>query len=359
MILKNGTHWLLKVTLSEKWLTNVNKCTLKSFLQKKSGGNFAAACFPLKRKTNSRVTWYKRFLNTRKRVFHWKKWLSCSAHLSFVWSGNWARKSEYSISQFGGFKFIETAHVKDVIAYLRVLENPRDVVSWNRILLLIDGVGPRTAEKVVDDILKRRVGLAKEFKEAVTANDEVLDGLRQLPGFCQKVIHHAQRHRRLCCSAVRKKHFTFFNIRTDSHARYEDHLKRKKDLDTFQNITRTLQVDRWIINRSCAWTGRNESIADIESPGPETEYLTLSTIHSAKGLEWTPCFIIYALEGDSRQCVLLQAMRNGRRTPLDVRCLHTRQKNILSSRIQWYIWRESGLILQNVAVHRRHVARIC
>ena len=66
-------------------------------------------------------------------------------------------KANIPFMKFGGFKFIETAHVKDMVAYLRVLENPRDVVSWNRILLLIDGVGPRTAEKIIDDILKKRV----------------------------------------------------------------------------------------------------------------------------------------------------------------------------------------------------------
>src|SRR3989304_6791010 len=66
-------------------------------------------------------------------------------------------KANIPFMKFGGFKVIETAHVKDMVAYLRVLENPRDVVSWNRILLLIDGVGPRTAEKIIDDILKKRV----------------------------------------------------------------------------------------------------------------------------------------------------------------------------------------------------------
>ena len=42
--------------------------------------------------------------------------------------------------KYGGMKFIEAAHVKDMIAHLRVLENPKDAVSWHRILLLIDGV---------------------------------------------------------------------------------------------------------------------------------------------------------------------------------------------------------------------------
>src|SRR5437870_7929653 len=48
----------------------------------------------------------------------------------------------------GGFKFIETAHVKDVLAHLRIVANPRDAVSWHRVLLLLDGVGPKTAEDV-------------------------------------------------------------------------------------------------------------------------------------------------------------------------------------------------------------------
>src|SRR5204862_1947835 len=48
----------------------------------------------------------------------------------------------------GGFKFIETAHVKDVLAHLRIIANPRDAVSWHRVLLLLDAIGPKTAEDV-------------------------------------------------------------------------------------------------------------------------------------------------------------------------------------------------------------------
>src|SRR5512135_2147347 len=66
-------------------------------------------------------------------------------------------KANIPFVKYGGFKFIETAHIKDIVAHLRVLENPRDAVAWNRILLLVDGVGPRTAEKVIEDILARRV----------------------------------------------------------------------------------------------------------------------------------------------------------------------------------------------------------
>src|SRR5262249_34770122 len=48
----------------------------------------------------------------------------------------------------GGFKFIETAHVKDVLAHLRIVANPQDAVSWHRALLLLDGVGPKSADDI-------------------------------------------------------------------------------------------------------------------------------------------------------------------------------------------------------------------
>src|SRR4029078_2292561 len=56
----------------------------------------------------------------------------------------------------GGFKFIETAHVKDVLAHLRIVANPRDAVSWHRVLLLLDGLGPRTAEDLLGRVTSGR-----------------------------------------------------------------------------------------------------------------------------------------------------------------------------------------------------------
>ena len=53
----------------------------------------------------------------------------------------------------GGFQFMETSHVKDLLAHLRVLANPRDAVSWNRILMLLEGVGPGASQKVIKWLL--------------------------------------------------------------------------------------------------------------------------------------------------------------------------------------------------------------
>ena len=49
--------------------------------------------------------------------------------------------------KFGGFKFMESAHIKDLLAHLRVVANPKDTMSWNRLLLLVPGVGRATCNK--------------------------------------------------------------------------------------------------------------------------------------------------------------------------------------------------------------------
>jgi len=254
-------------------------------------------------------------------------------------------KANIPFLKYGGFKFIETAHVKDIVAYLRVLENPRDVVSWNRILLLIDGVGPRTAEKVVDDILKRRVGLAKELKEAVTATTKFWMDYGSYPESVRKLFAMLKD---IAAPGIPPPEKTFHILQYYQpilHARYEDHLKRKKDLDTFQNITeRYTSVSELLAD--LALEPPNESIAGIESPGPETEHLTLSTIHSAKGLEWNTVFIIYALDGrfpTMRSSASDEEMEEERRL-MYVGCTRAKEHLIITYPMNIYD-RESGLIL--------------
>ncbi len=218
-----------------------------------------------------------------------------SSFLSFDLEIELAR-ANVPFRKFGGYKFIETSHVKDVIAYLRVLENPRDIVSWNRILLLLDGVGPRTAEKVIDDIQKRRVGLAKEFEQAVTSTSKFWMDYGEYPkpvrglfdmlkGVASPSMHPAEKVAGL---------MTYYE--PILKVKFDDHPKRRKDLEMFQTITERYD-DVPTLLTDLALEPPTESIVDVEAPGKETEFLTLSTIHSAKGLEWRAVFIIYALDG--------------------------------------------------------------
>jgi len=253
-------------------------------------------------------------------------------------------KANIPFVKVGGFKFVETAHVKDMVAYLRVLENPRDVVAWNRILLLINGVGPRTAEKVIDDILTKRLApLAGAPQATITSK------------FWIEYQHHPEN--------VKKLFATLRNVATPTippaekayhmmqyyepllRARYDDHNKRKKDLEMFLNITERYN-DLSSLLTDMALEPPNESIVDVESPGPEREYLTLSTIHSAKGLEWNTVFVIYALEGrfPSMRSVLDPDEIEEERRLMYVACTRAKEHLFITYPMNIYD-RESGLIL--------------
>ena len=252
-------------------------------------------------------------------------------------------KANIPFAKFGGFKFIETAHVKDVIAYLRVLENPRDVVSWNRILLLIDGVGPRTAEKVIDDILKRRVTAATDQETLPTTKfwmqfNDYSDNIGKLFGVLKDV---ASPHVAPAEKAYQILQYYDPILRT----RYDDHQKRKKDLEMFQNITERYKEVSTLLT-DLALEPPNESIVDVESPGPEEEFLTLSTIHSAKGLEWNTVFVIYALEGrfPAMRSVATDEELEEERRLMYVACTRAKENLFITYPMNIYD-RESGMIL--------------
>ena len=253
-------------------------------------------------------------------------------------------KSNIPFVKFGGFKFVETAHIKDVVAYLRVLENPRDVVSWNRILLLIDGVGPRTAEKVIDDILKRRVAVAADERDALPTTKFWMQ-FGDYAENIQKVFEVLKQAAPQNLAPAEKTFQVLQYYEPILRARYDDHQKRKKDLEMFQNITERYKEMGDLLT-DLALEPPNESIVDVESPGPEDEYLTLSTIHSAKGLEWNSVFIIYALEGrfPTMRSVASDEEIEEERRLMYVACTRAKDNLFITYPMNVYD-RESGLIL--------------
>ncbi len=278
-------------------------------------------------------------------------------------------KANIPFRKFGGFKFIETAHVKDMIAYLRVLENPRDVVSWNRILLLLDGVGPRTSEKVIEDILERRISAKggsafrqtdggqvgrnaatnqRDNEGAKQRNNDSLSFWSQYKSYPDpvqglfKVLNEASKP---SLSPAEQAYHLLQYYEPILRARYDDHTKRKKDLEMFQNITERYK-DISSLLTDLALEPPTESVSDVESPGPETEYLTLSTVHSAKGLEWNTVFVIYALEGrfPTMRSVASDEELEEERRLMYVACTRAKEHLLITYPINVYD-RESGMIL--------------
>jgi DNA helicase-2/ATP-dependent DNA helicase PcrA len=252
-------------------------------------------------------------------------------------------KANIPFVKYGGFKFIETAHIKDLVAYLRVLENPRDAVAWNRILLLVDGVGPRTAERVLEDILTNRPApgthevsrSVTRFWGAYNVYPEKLKGLFEaLREVAPTHITPADKIQQLL-----NYYHPIFTVR------YDDYNKRKKDLEMFQQIAERYRSLGTFLT-DLALEPANESVGDITAPGTDDEKLILSTIHSAKGLEWHSVFVIYALDGrfpSSRAAMKEEAMEEERRL-MYVACTRAKENLFVTYPINIYD-RESGLVL--------------
>ncbi|HLP15876.1 MAG TPA: 3'-5' exonuclease [Bacteroidota bacterium] len=198
-------------------------------------------------------------------------------------------KANIPFVKYGGFKFIETAHIKDLIAYLRVLQNPKDVVSWNRILLLIEGIGPRKAESIIDDIVMKRIG-------SHDASEEFWKRFNDYPKQLEPLFALFKETARISMPVPEKVfHIIEYYTPIFKHV-YDDHNKRQKDLEMFGSISEQYDsVEQLLVD--LALDPPTNSISEVESPGSDEEVLVLSTVHSAKGLEWKAVFIINALDG--------------------------------------------------------------
>ncbi|MGO9056984.1 MAG: ATP-dependent helicase [Candidatus Binataceae bacterium] len=187
----------------------------------------------------------------------------------------------------GGFKFIETAHIKDALAHLRVIANPADAVSWLRVLLLLKGVGHRTAQALIE----RLVESPEPARELAQAKGKAgIEGMARLAELLSVLHEEARPADRL--AAVLEYYLPLMR-----EAYPDDYPKRERDLEHFQTLTERYRSLESML-ADMALEPPNDSIGEVLSVTPEEEGLvTLSTIHSAKGLEWKVVFIIWAADG--------------------------------------------------------------
>ncbi len=189
--------------------------------------------------------------------------------------------------KFGGLKFLEASHVKDVLCLLRWAENPRDSVAGFRVLQLLPGIGPRLARRALDRL------------EAAGFDFGALPGARPPPSaaadwptLCQLLL-------------------SLRDSRTDWHGQlamvrswYEPHLERlydaahvrAADLEQLEQISSAYRTrERFLTELTL-----DPPDATGDEAGPphlDEDYLILSTIHSAKGREWDVVYVLNAADG--------------------------------------------------------------
>jgi len=194
--------------------------------------------------------------------------------------------------KFGGIRFAESAHIKDALSFLRVVVNPSDTLSWFRALKLIDHIGDATVEQILDYLGVER----KEFRAART-KESLFKKLAQFPARASYQDPLLRLSRLLCKLVEEKSPSTQLSnvlrfYRPILKARYDDYPRRGRDLEHLQAITKR-------------YTSAAELLADVAldpSDAANTAargggYVTLSTVHSAKGLEWNALFVIWMTDG--------------------------------------------------------------
>jgi DNA helicase II / ATP-dependent DNA helicase PcrA len=195
--------------------------------------------------------------------------------------------------KYGGLKFLESAHVKDALAVLRIADNPRDEVSWFRVLQLLDRVGPAGARRVM-----AAIGLAApgdpmtRFLEhsiavpapARTELDTMRETFRDLATFGEAgaPAPQVERVRRFLEPLLRR--------------RYDQPEPRLRDLEQLEQLaTGHASRERFVTDLTL-----DPPVSTSDLAGPphlDEDFVTLSTIHSAKGGEWDVVHVIHAADG--------------------------------------------------------------
>jgi DNA helicase-2/ATP-dependent DNA helicase PcrA len=128
--------------------------------------------------------------------------------------------------KFGGMKLVDAAHIKDIISFLRVIENPQDAVGWHRILLLHPGVGPRMAERVLDNLTR----------QGTQDNPALEESEGKIPPSAEELIGFISEEGRRNGQPVEYVESVLRYYQPLMQSKYDDYSKRQKDLEMFASI---------------------------------------------------------------------------------------------------------------------------
>ena len=193
--------------------------------------------------------------------------------------------------KYGGLRFIETAHVKDLMAFLRLAENPRDAMAGTRVLTLLPGIGHAKARGLLDLLHQADtrfkawtdykppaaastlwpdfVALMRRLTSGIAADSPIADEVHQVRTFYAPLLER----------------------------RLDQVQARLRDLEQLEQV-------------ACRFPNRTSFLSEVTLDPPastqdlaanpllDEDYLILSTIHSAKGLEWDAVYVMHAADGN-------------------------------------------------------------
>jgi DNA helicase II / ATP-dependent DNA helicase PcrA len=207
--------------------------------------------------------------------------------------------------KYGGLRFVETAHVKDLLAFLRLAENPRDLMAGTRVLMLLPGVGPKKARTLMDDLAAGTPGAAAAppDRRGSAASGFAAWAGRPAPsaavssaweGLVSLMTSIGSRDPGDLASQIKRIRLFYAPL---LERLYDNARARILDLEQLEGLaSRSPDRARFLAEIALDPPSYTEDLAG--PPLLDEDFLILSTIHSAKGLEWDSVYVIHAADGN-------------------------------------------------------------
>lgn len=189
-----------------------------------------------------------------------------------------------------GVRFFEQRHIKDIVAYLKILLNPYDELSWRRILMLIPGIGGKTAEKIWNTVQQDLDPVLHMEQWAGLAPSKSRGAWMEFAQLMRELSHEGFRD----APSAAIEHVFKNGYDQYLEAKFPDHASRREDIHQMSSYAMQFDsLERFLTELSLL--GQIES--EETSGDAEQDRVRLSTIHQAKGLEWQVVFVIYMVDG--------------------------------------------------------------
>ena len=191
--------------------------------------------------------------------------------------------------KYGGLRFLEAAHIKDFLAGLRLLDNRADEIAWYRLLRLHEGIGPARARNLLAALRPADASDREQHAEAIAAAPATarVKLTATLTALAAARDHRSTTDRVAAIVAMLRPLLT---------RRYPDHQTRLEDLDRLAAAAATApSLADYIAGLTLDPPASTGDLAG--APHLDEDYLTLSTVHSAKGLEWDIVHVIGLTDG--------------------------------------------------------------
>lgn len=206
-------------------------------------------------------------------------------HGNFIQAELLKRGIDFAV--YGGIKFIERRHIKDILSYAKLIENPKDAVALNRILKLIPGIGSGTAARIVESVVQNgfievETHRKKKYFEEVKKLFSLISSMTEEKPDVLKTVK------------IIADFYTPVLKTIES-----DFEERLRDVDVLIQIAKNYRsLEKFLTD--FALDPPSTQINMLATPAQEAEIgkkVILSTIHSAKGLEWNTVFVVHLLDG--------------------------------------------------------------